>query len=127
MHKARNFAASTMLAAGLMVGGNAHADVTATAQTDIVVNFPEILVMYTFSDVTLAPDATFLTTALGLGTGGSCGAGHDCVDDFGHEKERWRPRRWDNSASHANFVVVRIRICIRRHRDGVCTAAIRCF
>ena len=80
MHKARNFAASTMLAAGLMVGGHANADVTATAQTDIEVNFPEILVMYTFSDVTLAPDATFLTTALGLGTGGSCSAGDDCVD-----------------------------------------------
>ena len=54
---------------GLAWGSQAQAQVSATAQTTIDVNFPEILVLFTFSQITLDLDATFFTDQLGLGEG----------------------------------------------------------
>ena len=75
------FLMAYLLVLGLAVSHSSMAQtVSATRTTTIDVNFPEILVMYTYSNITLDLDATFFAGQLGLGTTIACDAGASCVD-----------------------------------------------
>lgn len=56
--------------------------ISSQATTNVVVNFPEVLVLYTFSDVSLNMDAAFLKSNMGLGTLTVCSTGN-CVNAGG--------------------------------------------
>lgn len=71
---------ASLFITGALLGQSASAQSSASATTNVVVNFPEVLVLYTFSDVTLNMDAAFLKSNLGLGTIGVCTSGNECVN-----------------------------------------------
>jgi len=77
--KMRKFIGSAVLTSGMMMSGATQAAVEAESTTTVTVNFPEILVLYTFATVDLTLDATNLVTDFGLGAGAACTTG-TCVD-----------------------------------------------
>lgn len=71
---------SVILICGFIISAPVAAQSSAEAETTVTVNFPEILVLYTFSAIELNLDATFLADNLGLGAATPCAVGATCVD-----------------------------------------------
>lgn len=61
-----------LLAMGALSSGQSFAQVSGTATTSVTVNFPDILVLYTFSDIDLTLDATFIGGQFGLTPAVAC-------------------------------------------------------
>lgn len=80
MRTFHKFVLSLMLSCGFFTSAPVGAQVTANATTNVVINFPEILILYTFSTITLTLDKTFIQGNLGLGTIAACGTGGGCVN-----------------------------------------------
>jgi hypothetical protein len=75
--------AAVIMAFGASVFASQVSAVTAIATTTVTINWPEVLILYTFADVDLTPDADILTDNLGAGTLGACDVGstnNHCVD-----------------------------------------------
>jgi hypothetical protein len=75
--------AAVIMAFGASVFASQVSAVTAIATTTVTINWPDVLILYTFSEIDITPDADILTNNLGAGTLSTCESGSDndhCVD-----------------------------------------------